>query len=102
MTSKVGDKIPKGQFTRVGADGPEPVSTNDLFRGKKVVLFAVAGAFAPTGTAKHLPGFIGSVNKLKAKGMAAVACMAVNDVFAMKAWGKASKTAGKVERLADG
>ena len=102
MTIKVGDRMPKGQFTRMGASGPEPVSTDDLFRGKKVVLFSVPGAFTPTCSAKHLPGFVGSFEKLKAKGVDTVACMAVNDVFVMKAWGDASKAAGKVEMLADG
>jgi peroxiredoxin len=102
MTIKVGDKMPKGQFTRMGANGPEPVSTDDLFRGKKVVLFSVPGAFTPTCSAKHLPGFIISFDQLKAKGVDTIACMAVNDVFVMKAWGESSKATGKVEMLADG
>ena len=102
MTIKVGDKMPKGQFTRMGANGPEPVSTDDLFGGKKVVLFSVPGAFTPTCSAKHLPGFINNAAELKAKGVDTVACMAVNDVFVMKAWGEHSKAAGKVEMLADG
>jgi peroxiredoxin len=102
MTINVGDKMPKGQFTRMGANGPEPVSTDDLFRGKKVVLFSVPGAFTPTCSAKHLPGFITNFDQLKAKGVDTIACMAVNDVFVMKAWGEASKAAGKVEMLADG
>jgi peroxiredoxin len=102
MTIKVGDKMPKGQFTRMGANGPEPVSTDDLFGGKKVVLFSVPGAFTPTCSAKHLPGFIESAADIKAKGVDTIACMAVNDVFVMKAWGEASKAAGKVEMLADG
>ena len=102
MTIKVGDKMPKGQFTRMGANGPEPLSTDDLFRGKKVVLFSVPGAFTPTCSAKHLPGFVNNVEQLKAKGVDTVACRAVNDVFVMKAWGEAGKAAGKVEMLADG
>ena len=102
MTINVGDKMPKGQFTRMGANGPEPVSTEDLFRGKKVVLFSVPGAFTPTCSAKHLPGFINNFDQLKAKGVDTIACMAVNDVFVMKAWGESSKAAGKVEMLADG
>jgi len=102
MSINVGDKMPKGQFTRMGANGPEPVSTDDLFGGKKVVLFSVPGAFTPTCSAKHLPGFINSFDQLRAKGVDTIACMAVNDVFVMKAWGEASKAGGKVEMLADG
>ena len=102
MTINVGDKMPKGQFTRMGANGPEPVSTDDLFRGKKVVLFSVPGAFTPTCSAKHLPGFINNFDQLKAKGVDTVACMAVNDVFVMKAWGESAKATGKVQMLADG
>ncbi len=102
MTIKVGDKMPKGQFTKMGANGPEPVTTDSLFNGKKVVLFSVPGAFTPTCSAKHLPGFIGSYDQLKKKGVDTIACMAVNDVFVMKAWGESSKATGKVEMLADG
>ncbi len=102
MTINVGDKMPKGQFTRMGANGPEPVSTDDLFNGKKVVLFSVPGAFTPTCSAKHLPGFVNNFDQLKTKGVDTIACMAVNDVFVMKAWGESSKAAGKVEMLADG
>lgn len=102
MTIKVGDKMPKGQFSRMGANGPEPVTTDALFNGKKVVLFSVPGAFTPTCSAKHLPGFVGSYDQLKKKGVDTIACMAVNDVFVMKAWGEAGKATGKVEMLADG
>ena len=102
MSINVGDKMPKGQFSRMGANGPEPVSTDSLFLGKKVVLFSVPGAFTPTCSAKHLPGFINNFDQLKAKGVDTIACMAVNDVFVMKAWGESSKAAGKVEMLADG
>ena len=102
MSIKVGDKMPKGQFTRMGAKGPEPLSTDDLFKGKKVVLFSVPGAFTPTCSAKHLPGFVEQAEAIKAKGVDTIACMAVNDVFVMKAWGESSKAAGKVEMLADG
>lgn len=102
MTINVGDKMPKGQFTRMGANGPEPVSTDDLFSGKKVVLFSVPGAFTPTCSAKHLPSFINNFDQLKAKGVDTIACMAVNDVFVMKAWGESAKAAGKVQMLADG
>lgn len=102
MAIKVGDKMPKGQFTRMGANGPEPVSSDELFNGKKVVLFSVPGAFTPTCSAKHLPGFVKNSAALKAKGVDTIACMAVNDVFVMNAWGKASDAGGKVEMLADG
>ena len=102
MTINVGDKMPKGQFTRMGANGPEPVSTEDLFNGKKVVLFSVPGAFTPTCSAKHLPGFVNNFDQLKAKGVDTVAVMAVNDVFVMKAWGESAKATGKVQMLADG
>ena len=102
MTIKVGDKVPKGQFTRMGANGPEPISTDQLFGGKKVVLFSVPGAFTPTCSAKHLPGFINNAAQIKDKGVDTIACMAVNDVFVMKAWGEHSKAAGKVDMLADG
>jgi peroxiredoxin len=102
MTIQVGDKMPKGQFTRMGPKGPEQVSTDDLFKGKKVVLFSVPGAFTPTCSAKHLPGFVKNADALKAKGVDTIACMAVNDVFVMNAWGQSSDAAGKVEMLADG
>lgn len=102
MTIKVGDKVPQGTFMRMGSSGPEPVTTDALFGGKKVVLFSVPGAFTPTCSAKHLPGYISNFDQLKAKGVDTVACMAVNDVFVMKAWGESSKAAGKVEMLADG
>ena len=102
MSIKVGDKMPKGQFTRMGAKGPEPLSTDDLFKGKKVVLFSVPGAFTPTCSAKHLPGFVEKAEAIRAKGVDTIACMAVNDVFVMNAWGKAGNAEGKVAMLADG
>jgi glutaredoxin/glutathione-dependent peroxiredoxin len=102
MSIKVGDKMPKGQFTRMGANGPEPLSTDDLFRGKKVVLFSVPGAFTPTCSAKHLPSFVQNADALKGKGVDTIACMAVNDVFVMSAWGKSAQADGKVMMLADG
>jgi peroxiredoxin len=86
----------------MGANGPEPVTTDSLFNGKKVVLFSVPGAFTPTCSAKHLPGFISNYDALKKKGVDTIACVAVNDVFVMKAWGEAGKATGKVEMLADG
>jgi len=102
MTIGVGDKIPSGTLTRMGSEGPQPVSTEDLFGGKKVVLFAVPGAFTPTCSAKHLPGFVEKADAIKAKGVDTVACVSVNDVFVMDAWGKSQGAGGKVEMLADG
>ncbi len=102
MTIKVGDKIPSGTLTTMTSEGPKPVSTDDLFKGKKVVLFAVPGAFTPTCSAKHLPGFVQSADAIKAKGVDTIACVAVNDAFVMGAWGKDQKAEGKVQMLADG
>lgn len=102
MAIGVGDKIPSGTVMRMGSDGPEPVSTEDFFGGKKVVMFAVPGAFTPTCSAKHLPGFVEKADAIKAKGVDTIACLAVNDVFVMDAWGKSQNAGGKVEMLADG
>jgi len=102
MTIKVGDKMPAGVFTYPGADGPQKITSEQLFAGKKVVLFSVPGAFTPTCDARHLPGFVQHAGEFKAKGVDTVACMAVNDVFVMKAWGKASAVEDKVLMLADG
>ena len=102
MTIKVGDRMPSGTMHTMTDSGPAPVSTDELFKGKKVVLFSVPGAFTPTCSAKHLPGFVGNIDKLKAKGVDTVACMAVNDAFVMGAWGKDQNTDGKVTMLADG
>jgi peroxiredoxin len=102
MTIKVGDKMPSGVLTHMTKDGPQKISTDQLFNGKKVVLFSVPGAFTPTCHAKHLPGYVEQAGALKAKGIDTVACMAVNDVFVMDAWGKASNVGDKVLMLADG
>ena len=101
MTIQVGDKIPEGMFTVMGAEGPTGLSTGDLFAGKKVVLFAVPGAFTPTCSAAHLPGFVVHVDDIKAKGVDTVACMSVNDVFVMHTWGQ-SANAEHIQMLADG
>jgi glutaredoxin/glutathione-dependent peroxiredoxin len=101
MTIKAGDTMPSGSFKMIGKDGMATVSTDDLFKGKKVVLFSVPGAFTPTCDAKHLPGFVGQADAFKAKGYS-VACMAVNDAFVMNAWGKSSNVGDKVAMLADG
>ena len=102
MTISVGDRIPSAQLTRMTADGPQAVSTDDFFAGRKVVMLAVPGAFTPTCSAQHLPGYTANIDALRAKGVAAVACLATNDVFVMDAWGKDQGAGGKVEMLADG
>jgi peroxiredoxin len=102
MTIKVGDKLPTGAFMQMTKDGPQKITTDQLFGGHKVVLFSVPGAFTPTCDAKHLPGFLQHADELKAKGVDTIACMAVNDVFVMNAWGKASGAGDKVLMLADG
>lgn len=102
MTVKVGDTLPEATFTTMGEKGPEQVSTNDLFAGKTVALFAVPGAFTPTCSAKHLPGFVEQSADLKAKGVDQIVCVSVNDVFVMNAWGKDQNVGGKVQMLADG
>ena len=94
--------MPSGVLTHMTKDGPQKISTDQLFNGKKVVLFSVPGAFTPTCHAKHLPGYVEQAGALKAKGIDTVACMAVNDVFVLDAWGKASNVGDKVLMLADG
>lgn len=102
MTIKAGDKMPQGKFKVMTADGPAEVSTDDLFKGKKVVLFSVPGAFTPACSATHLPGYIKNADALKGKGVDTIACMSVNDVFVMGAWGKDQGAGDKVSLLADG
>ena len=102
MTIKVGDKIPSMKLMKATAEGPKETSTDEIFGGKKVVMFAVPGAFTPTCSAKHLPGFVQNADAFKAKGVDTVACISVNDAFVMGAWGKDQGTDGKVEMLADG
>ena len=102
MTIAVGDKIPSGKLKTMTAEGPKDVSTEELFNGKKVVVFAVPGAFTPTCSAKHLPGFVEKAAQIKAKGVDTIACLSVNDAFVMGAWGKAQNTGEKVLMLADG
>jgi glutaredoxin/glutathione-dependent peroxiredoxin len=99
---KVGDQIPSMKLMKATAEGPKEVSTDEIFKGKKVVLFAVPGAFTPTCSAKHLPGFVQNVDAIKAKGVDEVVCLAVNDAFVMGAWGRDQGTDGKVTMLADG
>src|SRR6201996_8921495 len=102
MTIKVGDRVPNGTFTVMTADGPKPKTTDELFKGKKVLLFPVPGAFTPTCHKNHLPGFVQNAAAIKAKGIDTIAVTAVNDGFVMDAWKKASNAEGKVEFLADG
>ena len=102
MTIKAGDKMPSGVLTHMTKDGPQKITTEQLFGGKKVVLFSVPGAFTPTCDAKHLPGFVQHAAEFKAKGIDTIACLAVNDVFVMNAWGKASNVGDKILMLADG
>jgi peroxiredoxin (alkyl hydroperoxide reductase subunit C) len=102
MTVKVGDSMPSMKLMMGTAEGPKEVSTDDLFKGKKVVVFAVPGAFTPTCSAKHLPGFVQNAESMKAKGVDSVICIAVNDAFVMAAWGKDQGAGDKVIMLADG
>jgi len=102
MAIKVGDRLPSATFTVMTADGPKPQTTDEIFKGKKVVLFAVPGAFTPTCHKNHLPGFLAKAAEIKAKGVDTIAVTGVNDVFVMDAWKKATDTAGKIEFLADG
>jgi peroxiredoxin len=102
MTIKVGDPMPEGNFAVMGDKGPGSVTSQELFAGKKVVLFAVPGAFTPTCSLKHLPGFAEQAAAIRAKGVDTVACLSVNDVFVMDAWGKATVPDGEVLMLADG
>src|SRR6201995_1349113 len=102
MTIKTGDTLPSGTFMTPTAEGPAPLTTDALFKGKTVALFAVPGAFTPTCSAKHLPGFKQHAADLKAKGVDTIACLSVNDVFVMKAWAKDQGITDEVVMLADG
>ena len=101
MSIQVGDSIPAVTLKVMGEKGPQDISTDDIFKGKKVVLFAVPGAFTPGCTLTHLPGYVVNADKIKAKGVDTIACMAVNDAFVMSAWGK-SQNADEILMLADG
>ena len=102
MTIKVGDKIPSATLMEMKDGKPTPVKTDDFFAGKKVALFALPGAFTPTCSAKHVPGFVSNHDALRAKGVDEIACVSVNDAFVMGAWGKDQQAGDKVHMLADG
>jgi glutaredoxin/glutathione-dependent peroxiredoxin len=102
MTINVGDKLPSVTLRQVTSEGPKEVTSDDFFRGRKVVLFAVPGAFTPACSQRHLPGYVDKAADIKAKGIDEIACVAVNDAAVMGAWGKNQKTEGKVTMLADG
>lgn len=101
MTIGIGDQLPSVTLTRLTEDGPEPVDTAEYFKGRKVAVFAVPGAFTPTCSARHLPGFVERADELKAKGIDEIACTAVNDPFVLDAWSKQASADG-VTMLADG
>ena len=101
MSIQVGDSVPAATFKIMGKEGPENITTDDIFTGKKVVLFAVPGAFTPGCSVTHVPGFVVNADKIKARGVDTIACMAVNDAFVMSAWGK-SQNAEELLMLADG
>ena len=102
MTIQVGDRIPSATLLKATPDGPEPVDTDSYFAGRKVAIFSVPGAFTPTCSVKHLPGYIERADELRDKGVDEVACVSVNDAFVMQAWGQSSGADGKVTMLADG
>jgi peroxiredoxin len=103
MPIKAGESLPADvKLKEMGDGGPKDVSVGELFKGKRVVLFAVPGAFTPTCSMKHLPGFVEQAAQIRAKGVDEIVCLSVNDAFVMGAWGKASAAGGKVRMLADG
>jgi peroxiredoxin len=102
MSIKVGDRVPSATLTQMKGGAPQPVKTEDLFAGKQVALFALPGAFTPTCSAKHLPGFVQHADDLKRKGVDVIACVSVNDAFVMGAWGEHQSVGDKVMMLADG
>ncbi|HEX6860594.1 MAG TPA: peroxiredoxin [Caulobacteraceae bacterium] len=102
MAIKEGDKLPDATFMTFGPEGPRPITTDEVFKGKRVALLAVPGAFTPTCSAKHLPGFKEKAGDLHSKGIDAIACISVNDVFVMKAWGADQNVGEDIVMLADG
>ena len=102
MTIQVGDRLPQATFIKATPDGPQPVDSEEYFRGRRIALFSVPGAFTPTCSARHLPGFVDKIDELRAKGVDEVACTAVNDAFVLQAWAASAGAEGKVTMLADG
>lgn len=102
MAIKIGDRIPDVELMRMGEKGPEKFSTQELFGGRKVALFALPGAFTPTCSAKHVPSYMGAAGDLAAKGIDAIVCTSVNDAFVMGAWGEVQNTGGSIDMVADG
>jgi peroxiredoxin len=102
MTINVGDRLPKATLVKATPDGPQPVDSEEYFRGRRVAVFSVPGAFTPTCSARHLPGFVDKAEDIKAKGVDEIACVAVNDAFVMQAWADQSGASDKVTMLADG
>jgi peroxiredoxin len=102
MSIQVGDRLPEATLVKATPDGPQPLASGDYFKGRRIALFSVPGAFTPTCSAKHLPGFVERAGDLKAKGVDEIACVSVNDAFVMQAWGESAGVADKVTMLADG
>jgi glutaredoxin/glutathione-dependent peroxiredoxin len=102
MSISVGDRLPPATFIKATAEGPQPVASEDYFKGRRIALFSVPGAFTPTCSARHLPGFVDKIDQLRAKGVDEVACTAVNDAFVLQAWATSAGAEGKVTMLADG
>ncbi|TFI56376.1 peroxiredoxin [Sphingomonas parva] len=102
MTIQTGDRVPNVNLVKATAEGPQPVSSDEFFAGRRVALFSVPGAFTPTCSARHLPGFVERADELKAKGVDEIACTAVNDAFVLQAWKESAGAEGKVTMLADG
>ena len=102
MTIAIGDSIPNCTLSVMGSEGPAPVSTESLFEGNKILMFAVPGAFTPGCSLTHLPGYVGNADKIKEKGVDGIICLSVNDVFVMHAWGEAQNSNDSIVMLADG
>ncbi|HEY0149297.1 MAG TPA: peroxiredoxin [Allosphingosinicella sp.] len=102
MAINVGDRLPKTTFIKATAEGPQPVDSEDYFAGRRVALFSVPGAFTPTCSARHLPGFVEKAEEFRGKGVDEIACTAVNDAFVLQAWSQSAEADGKVTMLADG
>lgn len=102
MTIKAGDRVPNAKLFRIGKEGIEPFDASEYFAGRKVVVFGLPGAFTPTCSGQHLPGYVDAVEAFKAKGIDAIACLSVNDAWVMRAWGREQGAVGKVDMLGDG